>query len=244
MKALLLAAGFGTRLGETTKNLPKCLVKVGNHTMLDHWLYKLTDLGVTDFVINTHYLSNQVEKFISHHPLQEKITLSYEPKLLGTGRTVLAHSNFLKSAKSFIVHVDNFCQDSLHRFIVADSARPIETLFSMLTFTTKTPENCGIVEVDSSGRLISFHEKQAKQPSNKANGAVYLVSPEFFDEIKKIKIEINDFSSDIIPNFIGKVFCYHTDGYFEDIGSERSLSQARLWNERSYKNQFTEKVKQ
>ena len=68
MKALLLAAGFGSRLGGVTKNMPKCLVKVGQETMLDHWLYKLDRLGISEFVINSHYLAEQVDTFISHTP--------------------------------------------------------------------------------------------------------------------------------------------------------------------------------
>ena len=73
MKALLLAAGLGTRLGNLTKKQPKCLIKVGNETMLDHWLFKLEALGVSEFIINTHYLADQVDKHILSHPLKDKI---------------------------------------------------------------------------------------------------------------------------------------------------------------------------
>ena len=96
MKALLLAAGFGTRLGEITKKTPKCLVRVGQGTMLDHWLYKLVTLGVNEFFVNTHYLSNQVEEFIANHPLKKKVTILHEPKLLGTGGTIACNIEILE----------------------------------------------------------------------------------------------------------------------------------------------------
>ena len=117
MKALLLAAGFGTRLHPLTQNTPKCLMRVGDKPMLDHWLYKLERLGVTEFIINTHYLAEKVHDFIDSHSLKSKIKLSFEPKLLGTAQTVLCLKNQLRNSPFFIVHVDNFCEDDLSSFI-------------------------------------------------------------------------------------------------------------------------------
>ena len=113
MRALLLAAGFGSRLNELTKSTPKCLMEVGGQTMLDHWLGKLDKLGVTDFVINTHYLADQVDAFISTHPLCDRINVSFEPTLLGTGMSLSNHLEWLKTDDCFVVHVDNYCEDSL-----------------------------------------------------------------------------------------------------------------------------------
>lgn len=226
MKALLLAAGFGTRLGEVTENMPKCLVKVGRETMLDHWLFKLERLGVQRFFINTHYLADQVEEFVSNHPLKNKITLLHEPTLLGTGRTILCNIEILEDEPCFIVHVDNYSFDPLDRFLSAHLNRPANTVLSMLTFTTESPEKCGIVKVDADNRLISFHEKKKNPPCDRANGAVYIVSKSFFEVLRSLEPEPSDLSCDIIPALIGNIFCYHTNLYFEDIGTTASLRKA------------------
>ena len=226
MKALLLAAGFGTRLHPLTQNTPKCLMRVGDKPMLDHWLYKLERLGVTEFIINTHYLAEKVHDFIDSHSLKSKIKLSFEPKLLGTAQTVLCLKNQLRDSPFFIVHVDNFCEDDLSDFLYAHKSRPVGTTVSMLTFDTLTPEQCGIVEIDQNNTLIKFYEKQKPPPSNKANGAVYIVSENFFDELEDLPVSAKDFSKCIIPQFLGKIFCFHTDRYFEDIGTPEALKRA------------------
>ena len=64
MKAILLSAGYGTRLGSLTKNHPKCLFEIKNKPIIQIWIEKLYDVGVRDILINTHYLHNQVKMFI------------------------------------------------------------------------------------------------------------------------------------------------------------------------------------
>ena len=113
MKALLLSAGFGTRLGALTKQTPKCLITVGDQPMLDHWLYKLERLGVSEFIINTHYLAEKVHAVIAVHPLKEKVIISHEPDLLGTAKTLFHHLDVLEKQDSFVVHVVIFCADQL-----------------------------------------------------------------------------------------------------------------------------------
>ena len=66
MKALLLAAGFGSRLGRITKETPKPLVKVGDSAILEFCLAQLSQSGVTEVVINTHYLAEKIESFIDN----------------------------------------------------------------------------------------------------------------------------------------------------------------------------------
>ena len=64
MKAILLAAGFGNRLLPYTKETPKCLLKIKGEPLLGLWLEKLLNLGIDEFLINTHYLFIKILKFI------------------------------------------------------------------------------------------------------------------------------------------------------------------------------------
>ena len=64
MKALLLAAGFGTRLKPLTNFIPKCLVRIKNKPLLDIWVENLINIGINSIRINTHYLSNIVSAHI------------------------------------------------------------------------------------------------------------------------------------------------------------------------------------
>ena len=64
MQALILAAGLGTRLKPITNHTPKCLVEINGRKLIDIWLEKLSYIGVEEYLINTHHLSEQVEEHL------------------------------------------------------------------------------------------------------------------------------------------------------------------------------------
>ena len=64
IKALLLAAGYGTRLRPITDQIPKCLIEIGGITMLERWLKSLEKVACNEAVINTHYLAQEVDIFL------------------------------------------------------------------------------------------------------------------------------------------------------------------------------------
>jgi len=97
MKAILLSAGFGKRLGSLTKNKPKCLLKVNNKAILEIWLEKLFSNNVKEVLINSHYLSDQIKVFVDQSKYKKKIKLVYERKLLGTAGTLLKNINFFNN---------------------------------------------------------------------------------------------------------------------------------------------------
>ena len=229
MRALLLAAGFGSRLNELTKSTPKCLMEVGGQTMLDHWLEKLDKLGVTEFVINTHYLAGQVDAFISEHPLRDRINVSFEPTLLGTGMSFSSHLGWLKVGDCFVVHVDNYCEDSLEGMYDMFNNRSPSCDGTMLVFNTNRPRECGIVEYDDDCMLTNFHEKVKHPPSSEASGAVYLFSASFLQKLDREAPILHELSTDLIPMMIGRMSCYFTKQYFQDIGRPETLEEANHW---------------
>ena len=229
VKAIILSAGLGTRLGPITKDKPKCLVEVNNITMLDHWLSKLSALGVERFLINTHYCRKSVEEFWKTHHLRNKINLVEEEELLGTGGTIKKNLGFFDSDANFIVHADNYCQDDLIGMKDLFEGRPSNICMTMLTFISENPSECGIVRTDKKNIMTEFHEKVSNPPGNTANGAVYLCDQRFLKVVDKFDANFFDLTAKIIPKLAGKVNCYHTKAFFADIGTPQSLASANKY---------------
>ena len=87
-RALLLAAGFGSRLMPLTKNKPKCLMEINGIPLLEYWLINLEKTGCESVLINTHYLSEQIDSYLKKGKDIYEDKISYEKILLGTGGTL------------------------------------------------------------------------------------------------------------------------------------------------------------
>ncbi len=156
MKALLLAAGFGTRLKPLTNHVPKCLVPIKKKPLLDFWIENLIDVGISSIRINTHYLSNIVFDHIEKSRYKNQIELIHENILLGTAGTLIKNIDFFEGGDGFLIHADNYCLDDLNLLIDAHKKRPPNCLITILVFETETPSSCGIVEINSLGIVTSF----------------------------------------------------------------------------------------
>ena len=226
MNAILLAAGYGTRLLPITKNIPKCLVKINNDNLLNIWIKKLVSVGVNNILINTHYLSDQVESFLQKNSHVQKLKVYKEKELLGTAGTLNENINFFKKNDGLLIHADNYCVENLNSLINAHNKRPEGCLMTMLTFECRNPMSCGIVEINDKGIVVNFYEKSSMDKGKTANGAVYILSPEFIEIVKEKHSQAKDFSSEIIKNFLGKIYTYKTKKYFADIGTVEEYKEA------------------
>lgn len=228
MRALLLAAGFGTRLRPLTNTTPKCLVTIKDQVLLGIWLERLTQAGIEAFLINTHYLSEQVESYIEGSLYRDKVTLVREKILLGTAGTLVANLDFFEGQDGLMIHADNYCLANFHDFIQAHYQRPPYCVITMMTFRSENPENSGIVELDAKGVVIGFHEKVVNPPSNLANGAVYILSRELINMLATDLYEVSDFSTEVLQHLVGKIYTYETQEYFIDIGSPEAYRNANF----------------
>lgn len=227
IKALLLAAGMGTRLRPITEKVPKCLVKIKDETLLENWLIKLENIGIKEVLINKHYLSNEVEHFLEERKKSNlNITQIYEEKLNGTAGTLIKNKLFFKNSNILFVHVDNYTKSDLTGLLKTFSERPKNCLMTMLTFKSQDPSSCGIVEVDKEGIVKYFHEKVSNPPSDLANGAIYLFNYKLIDLIVKKAPKAKDFSCDVIPLLIDRINTWNVDNFFLDIGTPKNLELA------------------
>lgn len=226
MKALLLAAGLGTRLRPLTEKVPKCLVPVQGKPLLAYWLELLLADGIDQVLINTHHLAAQVREFRDRSAWRERMTLVHEPELLGTGGTILANRAFFRDEAFLVAHADNLSWFSVTDFLRAHRQRPPPAAMTMMTFETDAPQTCGIVESDGLGLVQAFHEKVAQPPGNRANAAVYIIEPAVVGFLSSLSKPVIDFSTEAIPHFLGRIATFHNSGYHRDIGTPESLRAA------------------
>ncbi len=225
--ALLLAAGLGTRLGNLTENWPKCLMPVGDKPLLEHWLCMLQRCSINKVLVNVHHHRHIVESFLSRKYFSDWVDHSYEPKLLGTAGTIRENYKYLSNQTALIIHADNWCQCDLLSFTgFHQQFRPTNTVMTMMTFRTDAPSECGVVRLDKHGVVQEFKEKVDNPPSNIGNAAIYLVEPEVVDWIHKQRT-VTDFSTEVIPNFIGRIATWENTRIHRDIGTIKSLIDAQ-----------------
>ena len=226
MKALLLAAGLGTRLRPITDSVPKCLVPIHGKPLLGYWLDMLLRNGVNRVLINTHYLPDAVRAFVTASPWNQAIDLVHEDQLLGTGGTVLRNREFFDDASFMVAHADNLTRFDVGAFLDAHANRPDGVEITMMTFDTDVPQYCGIVELDDRGVVQGFQEKVEKPPGTRANGAVYIFEPAVIDFISSLHKPFVDISTEVLPRYIGHIGTFHNDDYHRDIGTPDSLMLA------------------
>jgi len=178
-------------------------------------------------LVNLHYLSEEVQDFLSRPRFQGWVQSIKEKELLGTAGTLRANADFFRDSTVLLVHADNWCQCQFMDFLEFHQfERSMGTLVTMMTFDTNTPQSCGIVETDAQGVVQAFHEKIATPPGTRANAAVYLLEPDVLQWLEKHP-EVKDFSTQLLPYFLGQISSWHNAQIHRDIGTLKILQQAQ-----------------
>ncbi len=225
-RALLLAAGCGTRLKPLTDSTPKCLVQIGEYRLLEYWVNNLIRAGITEAVINTHYLRKEIQAYIEKinldHSLQ--ITESYEPVLLGSAGTVTNNKHIAENAKCIvIIYADNL--SSIEISEILDFHQSHNQPLTMALFHAEHPRKCGIASLDKNGLVSDFVEKPDNPEGNLANAGIYVLDTDAYERVAVMNAF--DFGFDVLPRLIGQIKGYIHEGYHRDIGTLPSLDQAR-----------------
>lgn len=224
-RALILAAGLGTRLSPLTNTIPKCLVPVGGRPILDYWVDALDAAGVTQALINTHHLPDPVRAYIKTVNASQPVALTetFEPVLRGSAGTVTANRDWADGEDEIIViYADNLSDIDLGAFLRFHRchADPM----TMALFHTKFPKECGIATLDADGRVVEFVEKPEQPASDLANAGLYVLDADAWREIADM--DAFDFGFDVIPAFVGRMRGFQHAGYHRDIGTPEALAQA------------------
>lgn len=198
MKAMLLAAGFGTRLRPVTDHLPKCMVPVAGKPVLQWNIEWLRSQGVLDLVVNLHHSPEAVTGYFGNGSAWGvRLEYSYEPQLLGTAGALWAARGFLASGSFWVVYADNLLHCSLER--LENLHRVHEATLTMGLCWREDVSASGAVGLDGNGRITGFKEKPAAHEvlSHWVNAGIFLCEARVHQFIPPGRA--SDFGHDILP---------------------------------------------
>lgn len=227
MKALLLAAGYGTRLRPLTDHTPKCLVNICGRPLMSYWLEILSAPMIDEIIVNTHYLSEKVSDYLATYKPAVQVTVVHEETLLGTAGTIRKNSKLLSGGAFLVAHADNLTAFDLKKFIQAHAGRKAGAIATAMTFQAENPAECGIFEVNNEG-IVAFHEKKRGNHGFVANAAVYIFEPEVIDTLNRMTPTPTDISTELIPVILEKMHLYPNPSYHRDIGTPQSLERGNI----------------
>ncbi len=223
MKALVLAAGLGTRLAPYTHTLPKPLFTINNKTVLDLAISKLFDCGCEKIFINAHHLDNKIFSFLLTHPDKERLELVHEPEILDTGGAVANLKTSLSDNDFLVINADIVCDIDLKEVMAAHkNSNALATLvvhdyprFNKLK-VKKDIENPNL------GQVVHFEEPSE---SGLAFTGVQVLSPKIFAHMPDTPVFSSiDVYKALCPT--GKIKAFIAgDLYWSDIGTPESYQE-------------------
>ena len=234
MKAMIFAAGLGTRLRPLTDTCPKALIPIGEKPLLQIVIEHLKKHGVTEAVVNIHYLGELVKAFLKeHNNFGIRIEISDESEqLLETGGGLWKAKDFFDNGRPFVVgnadvltniHIGEFYQSHLKKNPLATLAVRKRKSSRLLLFDEKENlcgwKNANTGEVKMPRKSEVIHEF--------AFSGYHVISPEIFNyPTRQGVFSMTDWYLDICASHTIALFD-HSEDLWIDIGSRENLEEAR-----------------
>ncbi|HEY7831761.1 MAG TPA: NDP-sugar synthase [Solirubrobacteraceae bacterium] len=221
MKAMVLAAGLGTRLRPLTYEITKPMVPVLDRPVMAHILDLLERHGFDDVIANLHYFPESIREHFG-----DRLSYRHEEELLGTAGGVRACREFFADEAFLVISGDALTDIDLGAFVARHrAAGGVATLAVKRVADTR---EYGVVLHDSEGRITGFQEKPSPEEalSDLGNCGIYIFSPQIFDYFPERPFA--DWAQDVFPALLANDVPFHIHEiheYWNDVGSLAELRQ-------------------
>lgn len=231
MKAMILAAGRGTRLRPITDTCPKALVEIEGRPLLSIVLDRLIGVGVREVIINLHHFGEQIEAWIGAHPFPDlRVTFSREESLLDTGGGLKQAAWFFDEDQPFLVHnVDVLSDIDLRAMVAAHEASG-----ALATLAVKSRPTTRHLLFDEAGALCGRRGRDGDRVVRTPQGGllplgfcgIHVVSPALLNRLDATGAFsiVDRYLSLASSETIAPVRAYRVDGYrWRDAGRPEDL---------------------
>ncbi|MFC1839736.1 sugar phosphate nucleotidyltransferase [Thermodesulfobacteriota bacterium] len=220
MKAMILAAGFGTRLKPLTEELPKALMPVANIPILERNIEYLNSFGITDIIINTHYLSESIHDFTTG---KVYLTVRNEKEILGTGGGIANCRDFLGDDTFVVMNSDILTDIDINAAI-----KRHKKTGNLALMVLHNQEPFNQIIIDGNNNIKEIHREG---PGKLAFTGIHVLEPEIFNHMP-----LEGFSDIILDCYnpllaSGKKITTHvvSGHYWYDIGTITSYIEANRY---------------
>lgn len=225
-RAMVMAAGLGTRMRPLTNDRPKPLVKVAGRTLIDHALDRLAGAGVKLAVVNVHYMAQMVKEHLSKRRDLEIVFSEERDALLGTGGGVVNALPHFKGEPFFIMNSDTVWIEgighALDRMIARWDPEAMDALLLMASMVTALGfEGGGDFNMDALGHLSRVAERRL---SPFAYPGVQIAHPRLFDAAPKGGFSTNRVWDVAIEK--GRLYGVRLDGVWIHVGTPEAVKEA------------------
>lgn len=223
-EAIILAGGFGTRLQQVVRDVPKPMAPVNGRPFLAYILDHLIVQGVTKLILSVGYKHEVIVGHFNNTYKNAKIFYSVETAPLGTGGAIKKALSLVEGENVLVVNGDTYLDsdlDGLFAYHVASGADLTMTLKPMRDF-----ERYGSVSINVSNRVVAFEEKKYKE-QGLINAGVYLLNKRLFEgcDLPNVFSFENDFLEKYYQTLQFKGFS--VDAYFIDIGIPEDFAKSQ-----------------
>lgn len=215
MKAMVLAAGLGTRLRPLTYEIPKPMVPVIDRPVMAHIVDLCRRQGFDQLIANLHYFPDTIRDYFG-----DSIEYRYEQELLGTAGGVRNVRDFFGDDPVLIISGDALTDTDLNKLVERHKSHG-----GIGTLTVKKVDDTreyGVVLHDNAGRISGFQEKPDPDEalSNLGNCGIYCFAPEIFDYFPDT--DFVDWANDVFPVLLENdvpFYIHEIHEYWNDVGS-------------------------
>lgn len=188
MKAMILAAGYGTRLKPLTDSIPKALVPFKGEPMINYQIKKLEKYGFKEIVVNAHHFAEQITDYFEKNSFGAKINVIEEKEILGTGGGILNAEKYLRDERFFLViNVDVYIDFDFQKIIeFHKSGNPFASLAVQRRDTKRH------LEFDNSMRLMKRETEDSVKENLYAFNGIHIISNKIFSGRKIEYLDIID----------------------------------------------------
>ena len=220
MKAMILAAGLGTRLRPLTEEISKPMVPIVNRPVMEHIVDLLARHGFKELYVNLHYHPDVIT---SHFGDGDRwglsITYSFEEELRGTAGGVKKLEKELGGDTFLIISGDALTDLDLSALVAFH--REHGKLATLVVTPVSDPSKYGVVITEEDGRITGFQEKPGREEAKSfvANSGIYVFEPQVLEMIPE---GFYDFGTQLFPRFLEEgidFYGYEHGDYWNDVGS-------------------------
>ncbi len=226
MKALILAGGKGTRLGEKTHLTPKPMIVIGGKPVLEHQVELFKSYGITDIIILVNHLSDIIINYFGNGK-KFGVSIEYYTEHVPLGTAGGLNDLQDKLNEDFILlYGDVMINMDLNRLLYFHKEKQSDC--TLVVHPNDHPQDSDLVDIDEHNRVVAFHSKphvEGKYYRNLVNAGLYVMSPGILKFIKKGRK--SDFGHDIFPSIYKKInmYGYNTAEYLKDMGTTTRLER-------------------